>query len=342
MPNVRYLNGREGSRPAANNNVSGNASAEEQHGRHAATPWQIPWRGWKDILIRTYEQINEDRLLAVAAGVVFYGLLALFPAITAIVSCYALFAKPSTINDHLSMLSGVLPGGAFDIVKEQVGRVLEKGNLKLGTAFVVSFLFALWSANGGMKAIMDALNVVYDEKEKRGFFKLNAVSLAFTFGGLVAVLIAIGTVVALPIVLATIGLGSITEMLFRVGRWPLLIVVMLLGLALLYRFGPSRRSPQWQWLSVGSVFATLTWLAGSALLSYYLANYANYDATYGSLGAAIGLMMWMWMSTIVVLFGAELNSEIEHQTKVDSTEGGGKPLGRRGAHVADTVGEAKA
>jgi membrane protein len=171
---------------------------------------------------------------------------------------------------------------------------------------------------------------------------LNAMSLAFTFGGLLAVLIAIGTVVALPIVLSTVGLGSITEILFKVGRWPLLIVLMLLGLALLYRFGPSRRSPQWQWLSVGSVFATLTWLAGSALLSFYLANYANYDATYGSLGAAIGLMMWMWMSTIVVLLGAELNSEIEHQTKVDSTEGGGKPLGARGAYVADTVGEAKA
>ena len=138
-----------------------------------------------------------------------------------------------------------------------------------------------------------------------------------------------------------IGLGSITDALFRIGRWPLLVVMMLFGLAVLYRFGPSRRSPQWRWLSVGSVFATLTWLAGSGLLSFYLANYANYDATYGSLGAAIGLMIWMWMSTIVVLLGAELNSEIEHQTAVDSTEGGGKPLGARGAHVADTVGEAK-
>ncbi len=342
MPNVRYLNEPKTGGPAANNNVSDDASADNQRGRQAVTPWQIPWRGWKDILIRTYEQFNEDRLLAVAAGVVFYGLLALFPAITAIVSSYALLAKPNTINDHLSMLSGILPAGAFDIVKEQVGRVLEKGNLKLGTAFVASFLFALWSANGGMKAIIDALNVVYDEQERRGFFKLSAISLAFTFGGLLAVLIAIGTVVALPIVLSTIGLGSITEILFRVGRWPLLIVLMLLGLALLYRFGPSRRSPQWRWLSVGGVFATLTWLAGSALLSYYLANYANYDATYGSLGAAIGLMIWMWMSTIVVLLGAELNSEIEHQTKVDSTEGGGKPLGTRRAHVADTVGEAKA
>ena len=341
MPNVSYLNERKPSGPAANNNVS-DASADKQRGRQAATPWRIPWRGWMDILIRTYQQFNEDRLQAVAAGVVFYGLLALFPAITAIVSAYALFATPNTINDHLSMLSGILPSGAFDIVKEQVGRVLAKGNLKLGTAFVASFLFALWSANGGMKALIDALNVAYDEQEKRGFLKLNAISLAFTFGGVLAVLIAIGAVVALPIVMATIGLGSVTEVVFRVGRWPLLIVLMLLGLALLYRFGPSRRSPQWQWLSVGSVFATLTWLAGSALLSYYLANYANYDATYGSLGAAIGLMMWMWMSTMVVLLGAELNSEIEHQTKVDSTEGGGRPLGDRGAHVADTVGEAKA
>ena len=234
-----------------------------------------------------------------------------------------------------------MPAGAFDIVKDQVGRVLAKGDLKLGTAFVGSFLLAVWSANGGMKAIIDALNVVYDETEKRGFFKLNAVSLAFTFGGLIAVLVAIGAVVALPIILSVIGLGSITDALFRIGRWPLLVVMMLFGLAVLYRFGPSRRSPQWRWLSVGSVFATLTWLAGSGLLSFYLANYANYDATYGSLGAAIGLMIWMWMSTIVVLLGAELNSEIEHQTAVDSTEGGGKPLGARGAHVADTVGEAK-
>src|SRR3954451_8803546 len=340
--NVRYLNERKTHQSAADRETSADdASAAHERGRRAVSPWQIPWQGWKDILVRTYEQINDDRLMAVAAGVVFYGLLALFPAITALVSSYALFAKPSTINDHLSMLSDVLPAGAFDIVKEQVGRVLAKGNLKLGTAFGASLLLAIWSANSGMKAIIDALNVVYNEKEKRGFFKLNAVSLAFTFGGLLAVLIAIGAVVALPIVLSMVGLGSMTDILFRVGRWPLLIALMLFGLAVLYRFGPSRRSPQWRWLSVGSLFATLTWLAGSALLSYYLANYANYDATYGSLGAAIGLMMWMWMSTIVVLLGAELNSEIEHQTSVDSTEGGGKPLGTRGAHVANTVGAAK-
>ena len=253
MPNVRYLDERKANRSAGKTeHSSGETSAERERGRSAVAPWRIPWQGWKDILIRTYEQFSEDRLLAVAAGVVFYGLLALFPAITALVSSYALFAKPSTINEHLSMLSDVLPAGAFDIVKEQVARVLEKGNLKLGTAFATSLLFAIWSANGGMKAIIDALNVVYDEKEKRGFFKLNAVSLAFTFGGLLAALIAIGAVVALPIVLSMVGLGSMTDILFRVGRWPLLIALMLFGLAVLYRFGPSRRSPQWRWLSVAA------------------------------------------------------------------------------------------
>jgi len=348
MSNIRYFDPPDQQPPDGSDRASPKSklpsstpSDDQGRGRRAVAPWQIPFRGWKDILVRTYQQLNEDRLLAVAAGVVFYGLLALFPAITALVSSYALFAKASTINDHLSLLSGILPAGAFDIVKDQVARVLAKGDIKLGMAFATSFLLAVWSANGGMKAILDALNVAYEENEKRGFLKLNAVSLVFTFGGLVGVLIAIGCVVALPIVLATIGLGSITDAVLRFGRWPALVVMLLLGLAVLYAYGPSREPPQWRWLTVGAVFASVTWLAGSALLSFYLANYANYDATYGSLGAAIGLMMWMWMSTIVVLLGAELNAEIEHQTAMDSTADGNKPLGARGAKVADTVGEAK-
>lgn len=287
--------------------------SELGRGHDAGSPAKISRQGWKDILWRTYEQIGEDRLLAVAAGVVFYGLLALFPAITALVSSYALFAEPKTINDHLAFLSDVLPGGTFSIVQDQVGRVLSKGEAKLGAAFAVSLVLAIWSANGGMKAIIDALNVVYDEREKRGFVKLNAVSLAFTLGGLLAVLAAIGLVVATPILLSLVGLGRVGDALLEYGRWPALALMILIGLAVLYRFAPSRRSPKWKWVSVGSVLATILWLLGSALLSYYLANYANYDATYGSLGAAIGLMMWMWMSTTVVLFGAELNSEIEHQ-----------------------------
>ena len=307
-------------------------------GRQAISPRGIPARGWKDILWRTYEQLNEDRLLAVAAGVVFYGLLALFPTITALVSSYALFADAKTVNDHMAFISSFLPEGTFSIIQDQVGRVLSKGDMKLGSAFLGSLLLAIWSANGGMKAIIDALNVVYDEKEKRGFIKLNAVSLAFTVGGVIGILFAIGLVVVTPVVLSMVGLGSAVDALIRFGRWPVLGVILLLALAVLYRYAPSRRSPKWRWISVGSIVATITWMIGSGLLSFYLANFGHYDATYGSLGAAIALMTWMWMSMIVILFGAELNSEIEHQTTKDSTVGPAKPLGSRGAMMADTVG----
>ena len=313
---------------------------ESERGRWAAVPWQIPWAGWKDILWRTYAQIGEDRLLAVAAGVVFYGLLALFPAVTAFVSLYGLFAKASTINDHLALVAGFLPAGGVDIIQEQVNRIAAKGEAKLGFAFAFGLALALWSANAGMKALIDALNVIYDEKEKRGFIKLNFVSLILTAGGLLAILTAVGAIVVLPVVLSFVGLGGWTETLLRLLRWPVLVFVVIFGLAVLYRFGPSRERPRWEWLSVGSVLAAVAWLASSALLSWYLANFANYDATYGSLGAAIGLMMWMWMSSIVILFGAELNSEIEHQTARDSTTGGERPLGQRGAVMADTVGAA--
>jgi membrane protein len=312
---------------------------EPRRGRLAKTPWEIPWRGWKDILWRTYQQINEDRLLAVAAGVVFYGVLALFPALAAFVSLYGLFADAGTINDHLSLIAGILPGGAIDIIREQFERLASTGDVKLGFGFIVSLGIALWSANAGMKAIMDALNVVYEEKEKRSFIKLNLVSLAFTIVAISSLLFAVGAVVVVPILLAWLGLGSMTT-LIQYGRWPVLLLVVFVGLAAIYRFGPSRRKPRWQWLSVGSVVAAAAWLASSALLSWYLGSFAHYDATYGSLGAAIGMMMWMWISSIVILFGAQLNSEIEHQTVHDSTVGRDKPLGARGAVMADTVGAA--
>src|ERR1700680_2314055 len=297
--------------------------------------------GWTDILWRTYQRINDNRLLAVAAGVVFYGLLALFPGITALVSLYGLFASPSTINDHLSSIGGMLPGDAFQILQDQVNRLVAKGGTKLSFGFILGLGLALWSANAGMKAIMDALNVVYEEKEKRGFIKLNLVSLAFTLGAIGSLLLAVGALVILPIVLAHLGLQNVTDGLFRIARWPILLVVVIVGLAVLYRFGPSRRKPRWQWLSFGSIFAAAAWLISSALLSWYLTKFANYNATYGSLGAGIGMMMWMWVSSIVILFGAELNSEIEHQTTRDSTVDGNKPLGTRGAVMADTVGKAR-
>jgi membrane protein len=317
------------------------SATESERGRGARAPWEIPWAGWKDVLWRTYGQIGEDRLLAVAAGVVFYGLLALFPAVTAFVSLYGFFAQTSSINEHLSLIAGVLPGGAVEIVQEQVNRIASKGETKLTLAFAFGLALALWSANAGMKALIDALNVSYNEKEKRGFIKLNLVSLALTAGAIVAVLIAVGAVIVVPVVLSYVGLGGWAQTFLSLLRWPVLLLLVIFGLAVLYRFGPSREHPRWEWISVGSLVAAIAWLISSAFLSWYLASFADYDATYGSLGAAIGMMMWMWISSIVILFGAELNSEVEHQTARDSTTGREQPMGRRGATMADTVGAAQ-
>ncbi|MCB1502287.1 MAG: YihY/virulence factor BrkB family protein [Bauldia sp.] len=316
-------------------------ASEPGRGRGARYPWQIPLAGWKDILWRTYAQINEDRLLAVAAGVVFYGLLAIFPAITAFVSVYGLFTDSSTVAEHLYLISQVVPKEAFGPIEEQVQRVVAGSNSGLSIAFLVSLGLAIWSANAGMKAIIDALNVAYEETEKRGFIKLTLISLALTAGLIAAGLTAIGLIVVFPIVTSFLGVGSAAETLVSVLRWPLLFLALLLGLGILYRFGPSRATPRWQWVSVGGLLAAFLWLAGSAALSFYFSNFANYSATYGSLAAGIGLMTWLWLSASVILLGAELNSEIEHQTARDSTTGPERPLGARGAEMADTVGAAQ-
>jgi membrane protein len=311
---------------------------ERGRGRHATHPLQIPWNGWYDVRWRTYREMQSDRLLSIAGGVAFFVLLAIFPAITALVSAYALFFNASTIIDNLSMLNDVVPGNVLSIVHGQAARIASNSGRTLSTGLVVGLLVSLWSAMSGVKAIIDALNVIYEQKESRSFIKLNLVALAFTLAGFAAFLLAIGAIVVLPLVLSPIGLGSLTETLTRIARWPVLFLVLLLGLAVLYRYGPDRRAARWQWVSLGSVFAAVTWIVASFLFSWYLTSFANYNATYGSLGAVVGLMIWLWISTIVVLLGAELNAEIEHQTARDSTIGGDKPLGARGAVMADTVG----
>jgi membrane protein len=314
--------------------------SEHGRGRRSRNPLRIPFAGWKDILWRTYARINDDRLLATAAGVVFFALLAVFPAVTALVSSYGLFADPTTIGANLQTLSLMLPEGSFQIVQDQIARVLDKGSTALGWTFLFGLALAVWSANAGVKAVIDALNVAYEEREKRSFVKLNLMSLAFTTGGIAALLVMVGAVVAYPLALDHLGLAPESRFIIGLVRWPLLFVILLLALGVLYRFGPSRRAARWEWLSVGTLVAALVWIAGSSALSWYLQNFGNYNATYGSLGAAIGLMMWMWMSAIIVLCGAELNSEIERQTAVDTTVGHPKPLGARGAVKADSLGPA--
>ena len=311
---------------------------ERGRGRHATHPLQIPWSGWYDIFWRTYREMNSDRLLSIAGGVSFFVLLAIFPAVTALVSAYGLFFNTSTITDNLLLLNDVVPDNVLSIVHEQASRIAANSGRALSIGFVVGIVASLWSAMGGVKAIIDALNVIYEQKEGRNVLKLNVVALVFTLAGFAAFLLAIAAIVILPLILSPIGLGSMTETLTRIARWPVLLVVLLIGLAVLYRYGPDRRAARWQWVSVGSVFAAVTWIAASFLFSWYLVSFANYNATYGSLGAVVGLMIWLWISTILVLLGAELNAEIEHQTARDSTVGDEKPLGVRGAVMADTVG----
>ena len=319
-----------------------NARAREHGcGRQALTPLEIPASGWRDIAWRVYAEIQSDRLLAVAAGVVFYGLLALFPAIAALVSFYALFADAATIGKHLAFAAALMPGDAYGIVEEQIARIAQGGGGGLSSAFIVGLLLAIWSANAGIKAMIDALNVIYGETEKRSFIWLNLLSLVLTLGALSVLLLAIGVVIVLPLAFAWLGVSGAGEWALAMLRWPAIIIVLTIALAVLYRFGPDRREAQWKWLSVGAVVATLLWLAGSALFSWYLSNFADYNATYGSLGAGIGLMMWLWLTSIAVLLGAEINAEIEHQTARDTTVGRTKPLGARGAAMADTVGAAQ-
>jgi membrane protein len=318
------------------------AASEPGRGREAETPTDIPTLGWKDILWRTWKEFSDDRIMSVAAGVTYYALLAIFPAIAALVSIYGLFADPATIQDHLNALSGVLPGGAMDVIGEQVKRIASKGGGTLGLSFVIGLAIALWSANAGMKAVFDALNIVYDEEEKRSFVRLNLQSLAFTLAAIGFVLLALAGIVVLPIVLDFVGLGSGVEWLLSLARWPILLAAVVAGLAVLYRYGPSRDKAEWKWVTPGGLVAAVLWLAGSMLFSWYVASFGSYNETYGSLGAVIGFMTWIWISSIVVLLGAEINAEMEHQTAKDTTEGPPQPMGRRGATMADTVGAAKA
>ncbi|HEY0292565.1 MAG TPA: YihY/virulence factor BrkB family protein [Hansschlegelia sp.] len=323
---------------AATASVGSKAPAPaHDRGRDADTPVDFPPRGWKEIALRVYGEIVDDRLLAVAAGVTLYVLLAIFPALVALVSLYGLIADVGTLNDHLATFSGIIPRSGLELVREQVTRLVTKSDGALGFAFVFGLGAALWSANAGMKALFDALNVVYEEREKRSFIVLNLTSFAFTAAGLAFVVVAFNAVVVLPIVLDFLWLGQGAGALLTYGRWPVLLISLLAGLTVLYRFGPSRRKPKWRWAAPGSVVAGVLWIAGSLAFSFYAENFASYDKTYGSLGAAIAFMTWIWMSVIVVLLGGELNAEMEHQTAEDTTHGAPRPLGQRGARMADTV-----
>jgi membrane protein len=288
--------------------------AEPQRGQEAQAPQQIPARGWKEIAFRVYEEVGDDRVVAVAAGVTFYALLALFPMIAAFVSLYGLFADPSSISQHLATMSDVLPGGAVEVIGDQVGRIASQPRGRLGFSFAAGLAVSLWSANAGVKAMFDALNVAYGEEEKRSFLKLNLESLAFTLGAMLALGVALAAMVGVPALLKMAPLGQGAAWALSLARWPLLLALVALGLAVLYRYGPSRENAKWRWLSPGAALASVVWLAASVAFSWYAAHFGSYNETYGSLGAVVGFMTWMWISATIVLVGAELNAETERRT----------------------------
>lgn len=305
-------------------------------GRTAHSPLQIPLEGWKDILARTRKEFVDDQIPMISAGVSFYTLLALFPGLAAFVALYGLFADVGEAQRHLQVLSRILPSGALKFIGEQMIRMAaaQKGGLSL--TFVVGLVTSLWSANGAIKAMMTGLNIAYEEHETRSFVRKNLISLAFTLGLLVFGVAAVGVLGAGPAVEAYAGHHA--AMTLNLVSWPILLAAMAVGVALLYRFGPSRDPVRFEWITWGSGVAMLLWLAVSALFSLYVGNFAHYDKTYGSLGAVVGFMMWNWLSNLVILGGAELNSEVEHQTAVDTTIGAPRPMGTRRAKMADTLG----
>jgi membrane protein len=332
------------SSPALPSNESNaETGIRDDRGRSATAPSEIPATGWKDILLRVYENVSKHRIMSLAAGMTYYSILAIFPAIAALVAVYGLFADPSTIARHLDQLGGFLPGGAIDVAREQLTRVASKGSQTLGLTFVVGLGISLWSANAAMKSLFDTLNIVHNEEEKRGFLKLNAISLCFTIGGVLFVLAALGSIVVVPVILnyVSIGFSDWGDLMLRAGRWPAMFLVLTFALAIIYRYGPSRNAALWRWITWGSALAALMWLGVSGLFSWYAVNFGKFNETYGSLGAIIGFMTWLWISAIVILLGAEIDAEMEHQTARDTTTGSPKPLGARGARMADTVGAAQ-
>ncbi len=286
--------------------------------------WQLRGGDVVAIVKSTVQQIGEDRVTAVAGGVTFFGLLSLFPAITAFVSIYGLAADPATITRHLDMLDKLLPQGALDIIRTQVESIASSPDAALSMAGIVGLLVAFYSANGGMKALLSALNVAFFQTETRGFLRLNLVAMGFTLGGLVMLALMLGVVAVIPILLQWIPLPEDSRNLVSLLRWPILFVVLLLALAAVYRWGPAVPNSRWRWISPGALFAGVALVVASMLFSWYASNFANYNETYGSLGAAIGLMMWLWLSATIILIGAELNSEIErHMRRMAGVESPG-------------------
>ncbi len=317
--------------------VAVSAGREESRGRRAESPEEVPPKGWLDVLWRTYRQVGRNNLSIIAAGVAYYLFLAVVPALVVGIAIFALVADVNTVSRHLDELNRVVPPEVMPLLKDQLTRIV-KNNTAAGISAIIALVLACYSSANATKAMIKGMNVAYDEQEKRSFVKFNAVAIALTIGEIFGALIALGLMTLVPLGLRQVGLNQpwVTGL-----RWPLLLIFSTVGVGLLYRWGPSRDAAKWRWLSGGAALAGLLWVVGSGLFSYYVGKFGSYEKTYGSLGAVIVFLIWLYLSAYSILIGAGLNAELERQTIKDTTEGPPKPLGQRGAFAADTVGESR-
>lgn len=308
-------------------------------GRSATSPHQIPMPGWKDILVRSWREVSANNIFLVSGGVTYAVLLALFPALAALVSIYGLLLNPEQVEQQVAALSHILPPESTQMIGDELHNLVTASHGSLSISAGVALLLALWSSSRGMSGLITALDIAYDEKETRSFFKLNLLAIGLTVAMLIGGTVIIALVGVLPAVIQFIGLGGSTKWLLLTLEWPLLIAVVMTGLAVLYRYAPDRHPPHWKWVSPGAVIATLLWLLGSIAFTVYVSHFNSYDKTYGSLGGVVVMLTWLYLSAFVALFGAVINAQSERQTQADSTTGHPKPLGGRKAYAADTVGE---
>ncbi|HEU0089881.1 MAG TPA: YihY/virulence factor BrkB family protein [Pseudonocardiaceae bacterium] len=303
----------------------------------ADSPTQISLRGWRQVLRRAIGESKQDNLSLLAAGVAFYAFLALFPALIALVTLVGLVADPTRITQQVQSFTTGLPQGAQQLITDQLKAVAQSGDDALTVGLVVSLLVVLWSASSGTANLMTAVNLAYDEQESRGFVKLRAMALLLTLGAIVFLVLTLALIAVVPVVLHAVPLGPVGTVLAQVLRWTLLLVLIIAGLAVLYRLAADRNPPKFRWVTLGSVVAAALWLLGSAGFSLYVNFFGNYNKTYGALAGVIVLMLWLFLTSYLVLLGAEINAETERQTWRDTTVGESQPMGQRHAVVADSM-----
>lgn len=314
-------------------------SSDNTRGRQASKPSEISWRGWYDVGRRVMKNVKRHNISLIAAGVALFLMLSIFPALNVAVSLYALFSSPENIISHIEQLRQLLPEQAFAVLSEQLTKLSDAGGATINLTLMVSLIVGLWVARKGAKAIITACNIVYGEGENRSFLGLLGVSFLFTMVGIFGFVALALLAILLPIALNMVPLGGFVESLLSFLRWPILAMIFALVLACVYRYAPNRKHAKWRWVSVGALVATVLWIIASIGFTLYVQNFTNFNETYGAIGGVIVLILWFYISAFVVLLGAEINAEMEHQTEVDSTVGEDKPMGERGAYVADTVGK---